>query len=99
MATNNPRHGYERKRSQTKTKTMSQKHWTKRSRETGEFYGSEEGRQVQIGASGKERVNEDAPTICCLCGGHVLRLGISPSVVGQHQRRAAKCRWLTSGTA
>ena len=30
MATNNPRHGYERKRSQLKTKTMGQKHWTKR---------------------------------------------------------------------
>jgi hypothetical protein len=30
MATNNPRHGYERKRSQIKTKTMGQKHWTKR---------------------------------------------------------------------
>ena len=29
MATNNPRHGYERKRSQLKTKTMGQKHWTK----------------------------------------------------------------------
>jgi hypothetical protein len=37
MATNNPRHGYERKRSQIKTKTMGQKHWTKRSRKTGEF--------------------------------------------------------------
>ena len=37
MATNNPRHGYERKRSQLKTKTMGQKHWTKRSRETGAF--------------------------------------------------------------
>jgi hypothetical protein len=37
MATNNPRRGYERKRSQLKTKTMGQKHWTKRSRETGEF--------------------------------------------------------------
>jgi hypothetical protein len=37
MATNNPRHGYERKRSQIKTKTMGQKHWTKRSRATGEF--------------------------------------------------------------
>ena len=35
MATNNPRHGYERKRSQLKTRTMGQKHWTKRSRETG----------------------------------------------------------------
>ena len=30
MATNNPRRGYERKRSQLKTKTMGQKHWTKR---------------------------------------------------------------------
>jgi len=29
MATNNPRHGYERKRSQIKTKTIGQKHWTK----------------------------------------------------------------------
>ena len=29
MATNNPRHGCERKRSQIKTKTMGQKHWTK----------------------------------------------------------------------
>jgi hypothetical protein len=37
MATNNPRHGYERKRRQLKTKTMGQKHWTKRSRKTGEF--------------------------------------------------------------
>ena len=37
MATNNPRHGYERNRSQLKTKTMGQKHWTKRSRETGTF--------------------------------------------------------------
>jgi hypothetical protein len=37
MATNKPRHGYERKRSQVKTKTMGQKHWTKRSRATGEF--------------------------------------------------------------
>jgi hypothetical protein len=37
MATNNPRHGYERKRSQVKTKMMGQKHWTKRSRETGRF--------------------------------------------------------------
>jgi hypothetical protein len=34
MATNNL-HGYERKRSQIKTKTMGQKHWTKRSRKTG----------------------------------------------------------------
>jgi len=37
MATNNPRHGYERKRSQLKTKAMGQKHGTKRSRKTGEF--------------------------------------------------------------
>lgn len=37
MATNKPRHGYERKRSQVQTKMMGQKHWTKRSRETGEF--------------------------------------------------------------
>jgi hypothetical protein len=37
MATDKPRHGYERKRSQLKTKTMGQKHWIKRSRETGEF--------------------------------------------------------------
>jgi hypothetical protein len=37
MATNSPRHGYERKRSQLKTKTMGQKYWTKRSRKTGEF--------------------------------------------------------------
>jgi hypothetical protein len=37
MATNKPRNGYERKRSQLKTKMMGQKHWTKRSRETGEF--------------------------------------------------------------
>ncbi len=37
MATNNPRHGYERKRSQIKTKTMGQKRWTKRSRATGKF--------------------------------------------------------------
>src|SRR6185503_17412448 len=36
-ATNQPRHGYERKRSQLKTKTMGQKHWIKRSRQTGEF--------------------------------------------------------------
>jgi hypothetical protein len=37
MATNKPRHGYERKRSQLQTKAMGQKHWTKRSRQTGEF--------------------------------------------------------------
>jgi hypothetical protein len=37
MATNQPRHGYERKRSQVQTKTMGQKHWTKRSRATDEF--------------------------------------------------------------
>ena len=37
MATNNPRHGYERKRTQLKTKTMGQRHWTKRRRVTGEF--------------------------------------------------------------
>jgi len=37
MATNKPRHGYERKRSQLQAKTMGQKHWTKRSRETGAF--------------------------------------------------------------
>jgi hypothetical protein len=36
MATNKPRHGYERKRSQVQTKTMGQKHWTKRSRATGQ---------------------------------------------------------------
>jgi hypothetical protein len=51
----NPGHGYERKRSQLKTKTMGQKHWTKRSRKTGEFMGSEESREVQVGSSGKER--------------------------------------------
>ncbi len=39
MATNNPRHGYERKRSQLKIKTMGEKHWTKRSRKTGAFMG------------------------------------------------------------
>jgi hypothetical protein len=32
-----PRHDHERKGSQLKTKTMGQKHWTKRGRETGEF--------------------------------------------------------------
>lgn len=37
MATNNPRLGYERKRTQLPTKTMGQKHWTKRSRTSGEF--------------------------------------------------------------
>lgn len=37
LVTNNPRHGYERKRSQVKTKMMGQKHWTKRSRESGQF--------------------------------------------------------------
>jgi hypothetical protein len=37
LATNKPRRGYERKRSQLQTKTMVQKHWTKRSRETGAF--------------------------------------------------------------
>ena len=39
MATNSPRHGYERKRSQLKTKTMGQKHWTKRSRKTASTAG------------------------------------------------------------
>jgi hypothetical protein len=37
MATNNPRHGYERKRSQLETKVMGEKHWTKRNDKSGEF--------------------------------------------------------------
>lgn len=42
MAVNKPtsdnaRKGAVRKRSQVKTKTMGKKHWTKRSRESGEF--------------------------------------------------------------
>jgi hypothetical protein len=37
VATNKPRLGYEGKRSQLKAKATGQKHWTKRSRETGEF--------------------------------------------------------------
>ena len=55
MATNKPRHGYERKRSQLKTKTTGQKHWTKRSRKIGEFMDQKKGWKVQIGASGKKR--------------------------------------------
>jgi hypothetical protein len=55
MATNKPRHGYERKRSQLKTKTMGQKHWTKRSRETGTFMDQKKAGKIQVGASGKER--------------------------------------------
>lgn len=37
MATNKPRHGYERKRSQLKTPVMGKKRWTKRDDATGEF--------------------------------------------------------------
>jgi hypothetical protein len=37
MATNKSFVAVPRKRSQLKTKTMDQKHWTKRSRETGTF--------------------------------------------------------------
>jgi hypothetical protein len=33
---------------------LAKKHWTKRSRETGEF-GSEESREIQVGSPGKER--------------------------------------------
>lgn len=37
MATNKPRHGYERKRSQLQTRFMGEKHWTKRDDHSGEF--------------------------------------------------------------
>jgi hypothetical protein len=37
MATNKPRHGYERKRSQLQTKMMGKKNWTKRDDRSGEF--------------------------------------------------------------
>ncbi len=37
MATNKPRHGYERKRSQVKTPAMGKKRWTKRDDWSGEF--------------------------------------------------------------
>jgi len=37
MATNKPRHGFERKRSQLKTPVMGKKRWTKRDDSTGEF--------------------------------------------------------------
>ena len=37
MATNKPRHGFERKRSQLKTPVMGKKRWTKRDDKTGEF--------------------------------------------------------------
>ena len=37
MATNKPRHGYERKRSQLPTKTMGRRVWTKRDDFTGDF--------------------------------------------------------------
>ena len=37
MATNKPRHGYERKRSQLPTKTMGRPVWTKRDDPSGEF--------------------------------------------------------------
>ena len=37
MATNKPRHGYERKRSQLKTPVMGEKRWTKRDDRSGEF--------------------------------------------------------------
>jgi hypothetical protein len=37
MATNKPRHGYERKRSQLPTKTMGCPVWTKRDDSSGEF--------------------------------------------------------------
>jgi hypothetical protein len=37
MATNNPRRGTERKRTQIPTKMMGKAHWTKRNKENGEF--------------------------------------------------------------
>ena len=37
MATNKPRHGYERKRSQLTTKTMGRQTWTKRDDSSGAF--------------------------------------------------------------
>ena len=37
MATNKPRHGYERKHSQLKTPASGRKRWTKRDDGTGEF--------------------------------------------------------------
>ena len=37
MATNKPRHGYERKRSQLRTPVMGKKRWTKRDDSSGEF--------------------------------------------------------------
>lgn len=37
MATNKPRHGFERKRSQLQTKVMGEEHWTKRDDKSGEF--------------------------------------------------------------
>lgn len=37
MATNKPRHGYERKRSQLQTKMAGKTHWTKRDDRSGAF--------------------------------------------------------------
>ena len=88
MATNNPRHGYERKRSQLKTKTMGQKHWTKRSRKTGEFMD-----QKKVGKfkSVRRERNEDENTVGPLRGVHALQHGVSTGVGRQHERRAAQC--------
>jgi hypothetical protein len=55
MATNSPRHGYERKRSQLKTKTMGQKALDETQSQDWRIYGSEESWKVQVGSSGKER--------------------------------------------
>ena len=90
MATKKPRHGYERKRSQLKTKTMGQKHWTKRSRKTGEFMDQKKAGKLKS-AVGKRVRNEDENAVGPLRSSHALRTGISTGVVRQHERRAAKC--------
>jgi hypothetical protein len=91
MATNNPRHGYERKRSQLKTKTMGQKHWTKRSRKTGEFMDQKKAGKLKS-AVGKRVRNEDENTVGPLRSSHACELAsaqVSSGSTNAAQQNAA----------
>jgi hypothetical protein len=68
--------------------TMGQKHWTKRSRKTGEFMD-----QKKVGKfkSVRRERNEDENTVGPLRGVHALQHGVSTGVGRQHERRAAQC--------
>ncbi|MEH2560815.1 hypothetical protein V1289_000442 [Bradyrhizobium sp. AZCC 2289] len=60
MATNKPigdnaRRGAVRKRTQLRSKTMSESTWTKRDKNTGRFHGSEEGAGEQEASAARRR--------------------------------------------